>query len=59
MKQHHLYLTIRVTVDSNLPRLSDTVQEFEQETKYQFSGTKNTTVKETEILTTAPFNPLN
>ncbi|MES2458186.1 MAG: hypothetical protein V4594_21695 [Bacteroidota bacterium] len=59
MKQHHLYLTIRVTVDSKLSNLSETVQEFEQETKYQFSGTKNITVIETEILTTAPFNPLN
>lgn len=56
MKQHHLYLTVRVTVDSPLT-LSETVQEFEQGTVYTFSDTENVKVAETEILQTEPFNP--
>jgi len=57
MKQYHLYLTLRIDVDSCLKTLSDTVQEFEQHTVYSFSDTQNVRIIATEILKTEPFNP--
>ncbi|MES2456853.1 MAG: hypothetical protein V4594_14970 [Bacteroidota bacterium] len=59
MKQHNLYLNIRITVDSSLPSLSETIQEFEQGTRYEFSATENVTVTNTEILRTEPFHSNN
>lgn len=59
MRTHLLYLTVRVEVQSHLNRLSDTIQEFEQDTDYYFSDTENVKVVGTELLQTEPFNPLN
>lgn len=57
MKNHHLYLTVKVEVESNLPTLSDTIQEFEQQTEYSFSDTDHVKVTHTELLETEIFNP--
>lgn len=57
MKKHLLYLTVRIEVESQLDSLSDTVQEFEQETEYSFSNTENIKVTSTELIQTEPFNP--
>lgn len=59
MKKYHLYLSLRVDVDSRLASLSDTVQEFEQQTGYHFSDTSNIKVTGTELLKTEPFNLKN
>lgn len=55
MKNHLLMLTVRVEVESQLTSLSDTIQEFEQETRYYFADTENVRVVETEILQTEIF----
>ena len=55
IKQYHLYLTVRVDVNSRLDSLSDTIQEFEQATDYHFSDAENVKVTGMEILKTAPF----
>lgn len=56
MKNYLLTLTVRVEVVSKLTSLSDTIQEFEQETQYSFSDTDNVQVVATEILQTEIFN---
>lgn len=56
MKNHLLTLTVRVEVVSKLTSLSDTIQEFEQETQHSFSDTDNVQVVATEILQTENFN---
>lgn len=56
MKTHTLYLTVRVDVVSSLETLSQTIAEFEQDTDYRFTSTKNVQVTDTELLKTALFN---
>ena len=57
MKQYHLLLTVSITVNSSLSGLSQTIQEFEQNTVCRFSDTENVMVTDTEILKTPPFDP--
>jgi hypothetical protein len=52
MKKLHLYLTIRVEVESKLVSLSKTIEELEQQTDYVIGSTENVKVVETEILQT-------
>jgi hypothetical protein len=56
MKKHLLTLSIRVEVESKLNSLSQTIQEFEQETTFSIGSTENVVVLETEILRTEVFN---
>ena len=55
IKKYHLYVTVRVDVNSRLDSLSDTIQEFEQATNYHFSDAENVKVTGMEILKTQPF----
>jgi len=55
IKQYHLYLTVRVDVNSKLDSLSETIQEFEHATDYHFSDAENVKVIGMEILKTEPF----
>lgn len=55
MKNHLLYLTVKVEVESALPSLSETIAEFEQNTAYSFSDTDNVAVIHTELLETETF----
>lgn len=59
MKKYHLYLSLRVDVDSQLASLSETIQEFEHQTGDCFSDTPNIQVTGTELLKTEPFNLKN
>lgn len=59
MKNHTLYITVRVEVESKFDSLSKTVTDFETQTNYTFSSTKKVKVLETEILFTENSNPLN
>lgn len=56
MKKVHLTLSIRVDAETRLERLSDTIQELEQQTDYRIGSTENLKVLETEILRTEAFN---
>jgi hypothetical protein len=55
MKNHILYIIVRVEVESKTDSLIETVKEFEQETNYSFDSTENVKVLETELLATG-FN---
>lgn len=55
MKNHLLYLTVKVEVESGLATLSETITEFEQNTQYCFSSTENIAVIHTELLQTETF----
>lgn len=55
MKNHLLYLTVKVEVESGLQTLSETIAEFEQNTQYCFSSTENVAVIHTELLQTETF----
>lgn len=57
MKNHLLYLTVKVEVESGLTSLSETIAEFEKNTAYSFSSTENVAVIHTELLETESFNP--
>ena len=57
MKNHILYLTVRVEVNSSLTTLSETIEEFEQNTDYSFSSKENVLVIDTELLQTEIFHP--
>lgn len=59
MKNHTLYVTVRVEVESQLESLSKTVTDFETQTSYVFNSTEKVKVLQTEILFTDTFNPLN
>lgn len=56
-KNHLLYITVRLEVESCLSTLSDTIAEFEQNTEYSFSSTEHVAVIDTELLQTEIFNP--
>lgn len=55
MKNHILYILVRVEVESKTDSLMETVAEFERETNYSFDSTENVKVLETELLATG-FN---
>lgn len=57
MKNHILYIIVRVEVESKADSLIETVAEFEQETKYSFDNTENVKVLETELLATGFNHP--
>ncbi|SDL66825.1 hypothetical protein SAMN04487898_12270 [Pedobacter sp. ok626] len=57
MKNHILYIIVRVEVESKTDSLMETVAEFEQETKYSFDSTENVKVLETELLATGFNHP--
>lgn len=57
MKNHILYLTVRVEVKSKFESLSKTISDFETQTIYTFKSTEHVEVLETEILFTESFNP--
>lgn len=56
MKNHTLYIIVRVDVESGLKTLSETINEFEQNTDYGFSSTENIEIKNIELLQTKTFN---
>ena len=51
MKRHHLYIIIRIEVESTLS-LFATIQELEQNTDYSIGSTENVKVIETQIMET-------
>ena len=51
MKRHHLYIIIRIEVESTLS-LIGTIQELEQNTDYSIGSTENVKVIETQIMET-------
>jgi len=57
MKNHILYILVRVEVESKIDCLMKTVTEFERETNYNFDSTENVKVLETEILATGFNHP--
>jgi len=57
MKNHLLYLTVKLEVESGYDSLSQTITEFEQNTAYSFSDTENVKVTHTDLLETKFFNP--
>jgi hypothetical protein len=56
-KNHILYVTVRVGVLTDLKTLSETIEEFEQNTEYSFGSTENVGVIDTELLQTETFHP--
>lgn len=57
MKNHILYILVRVEVESKTDSLMETVTEFERETNYSFDSTENVKVLETELLATGFNHP--
>lgn len=57
MKNHTLYITVRVDVVTSLKTLPETIREFEQNTDYGFSSTENVQVVEIELLQTEISHP--
>ena len=57
MKNHILYIIVRVEDESKTDSLMETVAEFEKETKYSFYSTENVKVLETELLATGFNHP--
>ncbi|WEK20452.1 MAG: hypothetical protein P0Y49_04780 [Candidatus Pedobacter colombiensis] len=56
-KNHILYVTVRAEVVTDLKTLSQTIEEFEQDTVYSFGSTENVAVIDTELLQTETFHP--
>ncbi|RZK38625.1 MAG: hypothetical protein EOO90_21700 [Pedobacter sp.] len=50
MKTYDLILTLRVSMESGLDSLSDTVQDFEAGCRYSIEGTDLVKVTETELM---------
>lgn len=50
MKTFDLMVTIRISVESSLDSLSDTVRELEANCTYHIGNTKNVKVVETELM---------
>ncbi|WEK17854.1 MAG: hypothetical protein P0Y49_13705 [Candidatus Pedobacter colombiensis] len=59
MKNHILYLMVRVEVKSKFESLCKTILDFETYTIYTFKSTEQVEVLETEILFTESINPFN